>query len=206
MIADKEFLQDIKRIMDRYNKIGFKNINWNDYLSLAEYYLYLIYDSGLSLFDYSFSNYLPFPYINYQSKQVLLWAFEDINYKIAKEIESRNDTKKKEAEEIIKTIMDKNLDVIDYYNMTKLSPLFFNENFAKYKRSSTIQNLFSALKTDTTTLEKEEKITYISGGIVVSKELKELAFNELEKQNLPKTNGTYRALIRRKRNNEQNVI
>ncbi len=205
-MATKEQLQEINRIMDRYNKIGFKNINKSDYNTLAEYYLDLIYDSGLSLFDYSFYNYIPFPYINFQSKQKLINRFEKIDEEKTKEILSREDKTKEQAEEIINEIMNNRLDIIEYYKMTKLSPLFFSENFASYKRNPIINSLFSELKTDTTTLEKETKVIYYTSNIAVPQELKELAFKELEEQKLPLTNATYRALVRRKINENKNVI
>lgn len=206
MSTTKEQLIEINRIMNRYNKIGFKNINKKDYYTLAEYYLDLIYDSGLSLFDYSFYNYIPFPYINYQSKQNLIWTFEKIDKEKTVEILSREDKTKEQAEKIIQEIRDNNLDIIDYYKKTKLSSLFFNENFASYKRSPIINNLYTDLRSDKTTLEKEVKIVYYSGNIKVSQELKELAFKELEEQNLPLTNATYRALVRRRINKEENMI
>ena len=75
-----------------------------------------------------------------------------------------------------------------------------------HKRNAIIRDLFKGLTADTTTLEKEERITFISSGIEVRQELKELAFKELEEQKLPLTNATYRALVRRKINENKNVI
>ena len=178
--------------MEYYKKIGFKLINKQDNRTLATYYLEQIYESNLSFFDYSFYNYMPFPYFENTGRLYLMKLFTGID--------------KEKAEEIIKKIAGNNLDIIDYYKMTKLSPLFFNSDFAKYKRNPIIRDLFKGLTTDTTTLEKEERITFISSGIEVPQELKELAFKELEEQKLPSTNATYRALVRRKINENKNVI
>lgn len=205
-MATKEQLQEINRIMEYYKKIGFKLINKQDNRTLATYYLEQIYESNLSFFDYSFYNYMPFPYFENTGRLYLMKLFTGIDKEKTEEILSREDKTKEKVEEIIKKIADNNLDIIDYYKMTKLSPLFLNSDFAKYKRNPIIRDLFKGLTTDTTTLEKEERITFISSGIEVPQELKELAFKELEEQKLPSTNATYRALVRRKINENKNVI
>ena len=197
---NQEQLDNIKRIMNRYQKIGFKSLNQSDYQDLANYYLDEIFFSGLSLFDYSFNNYMPFPYGSSASLTRLLKTLESTDQAMYEAIITRDDTYKEQAIEIIKNIADNNLDIIDYYSMTKLNPLFFNENFASYKRYNAIGDLYRALLTDTTTLEKEIKVTYIAKGGVVSPELKEQVFKELERMNIPQTTGTYRALVRRKVN------
>ncbi len=205
-MATKEQLQEINRIMEYYKKIGFKLINKQDNRTLAAYYLEQIYESNLSFFDYSFYNYMPFPYYGNIGRMCLMKLFAGIDKEKTEEILSREDKTKEKAEEIIKKIADNNLDIIDYYKMTKLSPIFLNSDFAKYKRNPIICDLFKGLTTDTTTLEKEERITFISSGIEVPQELKELAFKELEEQKLPLTNATYRALVRRKIKREKNMI
>ena len=96
-MATKEQLQEINRIMEYYKKIGFKLINKQDNRTLATYYLEQIYESNLSFFDYSFYNYMPFPYFENIGRICLMKLFTGIDKEKTEEILLREDKTKEKA-------------------------------------------------------------------------------------------------------------
>ena len=203
-------LEEIRTLLNKYNEIGFKKISARDYKILANYYFEEILKSNQSIFDYGFNNYIPFSNYYNTGLKKLVNTFREIDDNKYQLIAQREDTKREDTHKIFQEIVEQKLDLIDYFDRTKLSTMLLDDEFLKYKRKPIIAELFIALNSDETTYEKQLKITYYTKGGVVSNETKKEVFEELARRNIPMKVGTYKALVRRKQkeiiNNLNNVI
>ena len=160
--------------------------------SFTEELLEKIQASNLSFIDYSFYNYLGDDF----NKAV----YRDINKNnpLFKEISSREDTTIPQILDIIEKIRNKEITILEYYETTKLHPMFLTMIANKYgKISNNYREFIKHFNSYSVKAENKKNEKLKIKDVEVDEQLVDKAFEYLESIQAPATQATYMATIRK---------
>ena len=160
--------------------------------SFTEELLEKIQASNLSFIDYSFYNYL--------GDEFNKVVYRDINKNnpLFKEISSREDTTIPQILDIIEKIRNKEITILEYYETTKLHPMFLTMIANKYGKISNNYREFIKHFNSFSVKAKNKKNEKLKiRDVEVDEQLVDKAFEYLESIQAPATQATYMATIRK---------
>ena len=161
-------------------------------LTYKERLIESVYESNLSLIDYSFYNYIGNEFDKY--------VYRDLNRVSPKykEIAKRKDTTTDKILEIIDKINKEEINILEYYETTKLHPFLLTTVASKHNKLTHNFRLFiKKFNSPRVSPEGEKKGTLIISSVKVDDDMIDEAFRYLKKINAPATNATYKAMVRR---------
>ena len=198
-INANEFLSDLNDITLSYDEKN-KKTNNSFYSCVSkeeqeedEKLLKVIYDSGLSKIDYFFYNYTPISFNQYFYNRCYS------NDEIALEINNREDKTMPLLLIILKSINNKEIDYVGYYELTKLNP-FLLISIAKENNLYTkvVANFIRMLRTsESVVIERELNGTLVINSEEISKETKKQAIEYLNSIEAPIDSVVYNNMIKR---------
>ncbi len=153
-----------------------------------------IYESKLSILDYSF-----FYDLGSEFDKFTIYSFKKMNNPKAKEVLARKDKTENQIINILDKITNNEINVLEYYEITKLNPILLTQQAVKHKKLNQNYRLFACKLTnsESTTLKKELKAYQVISNIEITDEIKIDAFNKLDEIGAPKTISTYNIMVRR---------
>lgn len=153
-----------------------------------------VYDSNLSLIDYSFYN-----TFNIQDYKYLLFNLSKNNEKKNEEIKTREDKTIRYILILIDAIRNKDIDIVEYYELTKLHPILLVDIARKNKLVNTeFTNFLKLLNSKSfANLDVELKSKLIINQEEVSEDIKRKAFEYLNLIEAPTTVVAYKTMVRK---------